>query len=374
MRRRPDVLRGPETLESRDTPVIFNGAGFPAPLATSGPADGTVTLFPPILSTGQYNTQPGSPEVIRPFGVVPVQIRTAFGDVNGDAVQDLIAVTGPGIATQAVVLDGRDFTTRLTPIFDPFGDPAFLGGGFVAAGDIDNDNRDEFAFTPDQGGGPRVVVYSFPAFTGPLPPVLRRSFLGIEDPAFRGGARPAIGDLDLDGFADLAVAAGFGGGPRVAVYNGATLLTTTGQPPKLVPDFFAFPGPDAATLRNGAFIAAGDVNGDVAADLVFGGGPGGGPRVLAINGLTLVNSGAAAALTTPLANFFSGDPNTRSGIRVAAKPRGTGLRAEIVTGTGENLFNNVRVYYGTLPQTGEPTPFQDINPYNQVLPGGVYVG
>src|SRR4030095_6743562 len=121
-----------EQLESRDTPVIFNGAGFPPPLATSGPPDGTVTLFPPLLSTGQFNAQPGGPTVITPFGPLPVQIRTAFGDVNGDAVQDLIAITGPGVPTQAGVLDGRDFVTRLTVALNPFDDPALSGGGCVA--------------------------------------------------------------------------------------------------------------------------------------------------------------------------------------------------------------------------------------------------
>jgi hypothetical protein len=381
MRQRTRVRLRPEPLESRDTPAIFNAPGFPPPLATSGPFDGTVTLFPPLLSTGQFNTQPGGPVVIAPFGPVPVQIRTAFGDVNGDGIQDLIAITGPGIPTEAIVLDGRDFVTPLTIAFDPFGDPTpngtpfvgssgFSGGGFVAAGDIDHDGRAEFAFTPDVGGGPRVVVYSF----GGANPGLRRSFFGIDDPDFRGGARPAIGDLNGDGFADLAVAAGFGGGPRVAVYNGLTLFNSTGQPPKLVPDFFAFPDSDADTLRNGVFIASGDVNGDGFADLVFGGGPGGGPRVLAISGRILVAAGADAAEGAPLANFFVGDPTTRGGVRVAAKPTGIGTRANIVVGSGEDLFSDVRVYFGVIPPSGEPTPFQDINPYNQVLAGGVYVG
>jgi hypothetical protein len=381
MRQRARVRLQPDLLESRDTPVIFNGAGFPPPLATSGPADGTVTLFPPLLSTGQFNNQPGAPVVIAPFGPIPAQIRTAFADVNGDAIQDLIAITGPGVPVEAIVLDGRDFVTPLTPAFDPFGNAApntappvgssgFFGGGFVAAGDIDHDGRAEFVFTPDVGGGPRVVIYSLVGTT----PILRTSFFGIDDPAFRGGARPALGDLNGDGFADLAVAAGFGGGPRVAVYNGITLLTSSGQPQKLVSDFFAFPDSDAETLRNGVFIAAGDINTDGFADLVFGGGPGGGPRVLAISGFTLVTSGPVAAESSPVANFFSGDPTTRGGIRVAAKPVGIGTKAEIVTGSGENLFSDARVYFGVIPTSGEPTPFQDINPYNQVLPGGVYVG
>ena len=103
-------------------------------------------------------------------------------------------------------------------------------------------------------------------------------------------------------------------------------------------------------------------------------GAGGGPRVLAISGRILVAAGADAAEGAPLANFFVGDPTTRGGVRVAAKPTGIGTRANIVVGSGEDLFSDVRVYFGVIPPSGEPTPFQDINPYNQVLAGGVYVG
>jgi len=85
------------------------------------------------------------------------------------------------------------------------------------------------------------------------------------DPNFRGGARAALNDLNGDGKADLLVAAGFGGGPRLALYDGSKLGPTGG--PKFVGDFFVF----EQTLRNGVFIAAGDVNGDGFADVIVGG-------------------------------------------------------------------------------------------------------
>src|SRR5206468_12542343 len=64
----------------------------------------------------------------------------------------------------------------------------------------------------------------------------------------RGGARAALGDVNEDGTPDLAVSAGFLGGPRTALFDGTTLL---GTPARLVGDFVAFPGTDAVTLRNG---------------------------------------------------------------------------------------------------------------------------
>ena len=52
-----------------------------------------------------------------------------------------------------------------------------------------------------------------------------------------------------------------------------------------------------------------------------------------------------------------------------------GTKAEVVTGSGEFLFSDVRVFLGaSATPIVQPTSFQEINPYNQVLPGGVYVG
>ena len=136
----------------------------------------------------------------------------------------------------------------------------------VSAGDLTGDGIDDLVASPDQGGGPQVVVFRGGDFAAVA------SFFGINDPNFRGGARTAVGDVNNDGTPDLIVAAGHGGGPRVAVYDGATVLS--GAPAELVNDFFAFPGPDAVSLRNGVYAAVGDLNGDGFGDLVFGAGPG----------------------------------------------------------------------------------------------------
>ncbi|MDB5309588.1 MAG: Flagellar hook-length control protein FliK [Gemmataceae bacterium] len=55
------------------------------------------------------------------------------------------------------------------------------------------------------------------------------------------------------------------------------------------------------------------------ADPDFRGGLGGGPRVLVISGQTLLSSGAVAALAVPVANIFAADVANRGGIRVTAK-------------------------------------------------------
>jgi hypothetical protein len=214
-----------------------------------------------------------------------------------------------------------------------------------------------------------VVIYLLTA-SGP---VVRASFFGIDDPAFRGGARAAVGDFNGDGTPDLAVAAGFNGGPRVSLYAGKSVF---GTPTRLVNDFFAFTGPDATTLRNGVFVAAGDVDGDGFADLIAGGGPGGGPRVLTISGRILMTAGVAAAQAAPLMNFFvAGNEADRGGVRVAAVDSDGGNRADVVVGSGENLPSRVRIYLGKdITSAAEPGTFQDLDPFGATLPGGVFVG
>src|SRR5581483_12029210 len=129
--------------------------------------------------------------------------------------------------------------------FDPFGGD-FTGGGFAAAADLDGDGRAEFVVSPDRGGGPRVTAFSL---VGGDAVATRANFFGIDDPDFRGGCRTALGDVNGDGTPDVAVAAGFLGGPRVALFDGTTVFG--GSPQRLLGDFFAFPGDDAVNLRNG---------------------------------------------------------------------------------------------------------------------------
>jgi hypothetical protein len=101
---------------------------------------------------------------------------------------------------------------------------------------------------------------------------------------------------------------------------------------KLFNDFFAF----EQTLRNGVFIAAGDIDGDGKAEVIAGGGPGGGPRVTAFSGADLISSGGGAL--TPLANFFGGDEASRGGVRVAVKNLDDDARADVLVAAGDGVI------------------------------------
>ncbi len=279
--------------------------GFPQFAVGADAGGGSATLFNPDKSVRF---------TVTPFAGFTGGVRTATADFNNDGVADLILGTGPGIATRVVILDGKSQAV----LFDvaPF-EASFVGGVYVSAGDVTGDGIPDLAITPDEGGGPRVDIYSgaagFPKLT---------AFFGIDDTNFRGGARSAIADMTGDGVADLIVVAGFGGGPRVAGFDGKSLATT---PVKIFGDFFAF----EQALRNGIFVTAGDINSDGFADLIAGGGPGGGPRVLAFDGKALLNNEYVN-----LANFFGGDVNSRGGIRVAVKDLDGDTNADLVVGSG----------------------------------------
>jgi uncharacterized delta-60 repeat protein len=281
-------------------------------------------------------------------------VRVATADFNGDGVPDIVVGTGPGIATEVRILDGKDQHEIFS--INPF-ESSFTGGVYVAAGDLNGDGVPDLVITPDEGGGPRVRVFDGKnGFAG------MADFYGISDPSFRGGARAAVGDVTGNGYGDLIVAAGFGGGPRVAGFDGKSVAA--GNPTRVFADFYAF----EQSLRNGVFVACGDVDGDGFADLIAGGGPGGGPRVTVFNGKSLL-----ANTYDTTADFFAGDPSNRGGVRVAARELDGDKRADVIAGAGDGSGSEVTAYLGKDLSGNSPPAARDFNAFAGFT-GGVYVG
>ena len=193
--------------------------------------------------------------------------------------------------------------------------------------------------------------------------------------------------MNGDGIPDLLVAAGSGGGPRVCVWDGAGFANANGGTPSVNPiaNLFVF----ESTQRGGAFLTAGDVDGDGRAEIIVGGGPGGGPRVRIVNAALLlglpnleaVNLDDPANLTNGLVlnNFFAGSGDSRGGVRLTTRDvNGDGL-ADLLTGSGTGEHSQVRVYraaslaaaFGTSNEPADPQVF---DPFGMVLPGGVWLG
>jgi VCBS repeat protein/FG-GAP repeat protein len=265
-------------------------------------------------------------------------VRVAVGDVNGDGEADVIVGAGSGGGPHIKIFDGEDGT--LIREFFAF-DASFHGGLFVAAGDINGDGFDDVIVGAGDSGGPHVRVFS-----GADGTILRELF--AFDAGFRGGVRVASGDVNGDGFDDIIVGAGIGGGPHVKVISGAdgTLLN----------QFFAF----NAGFRGGVFVSSLDADDDGDDDIVTSAGEGGGPHVI-------IRDGNSLAI---MKSFFAFEEGFRGGVRVATADVNDDGVPDLVVSAGQgNNSPRFRVF-----NVDDESELEDEFAFDQSFKGGVFVG
>ena len=268
-------------------------------------------------------------------------VRVASGDVTGDGINDVVVAAGPGGGPQVNVYDGTSL--QLVHSFYAY-NAAFDDGIFVAVGDVNGDGYADIITGAGQGGGPHVQVFSGQNYSNIA------SFFAY-NPAFTGGISVASGDVNGDGYSDVVVGAGPGGGPHVLAVSGFQLSQGTQV---VLASFFAFdPG-----INRGVFVGAGDYNGDIVGDIVVAAGPGGGPHVKVFNG-----SG-----TSLIDTFFAYDINFAGGLSVAMADIDNDGLAEIVTAPYTNGGSEVKVF---RYQKGQLYNFYA---YDPLFTGGVFVG
>jgi hypothetical protein len=157
-------------------------------------------------------------------------VRVAAGDVDGQPGDELIAALGKGTSPRVNVYNTNG---ALITTFFAYG-TSFTGGVYVAAGDVNNDGRDEIIAGPGSG------VSTIRVFNGTGGQVL--TFQAFES-TFLGGARVAVTDGNGDGLADIVVGRGPGASPEVIVVDGRSLAQLN--------SFFAFD----QSFTGGVFVA-----------------------------------------------------------------------------------------------------------------------
>jgi hypothetical protein len=318
---------------------------------------GIVKVFD--AETGELRLQ------LAPFGAdYKGGVRVAIGDINCDAVPDIIVANGPGIAPTVKVFNG--FTGKQFPgglgQFTPY-DPASKAGVYVAVADINRDGINDIITAPDAGTQATVKVFFCPDHDAPNAAF---SLMYQFDPygKFKNGVRIAAADVNGDGrdpktsVPDIITVPGPGNAPEVKVWNGAN--HSSAQSP--FSTFLAF---DKGS-NYGLYVAAGDVNGDGRADIIVGQGQGGAPIVRVFSGASVTANSA-----TKIAEFTPFESNFGGGIRVAAVDTNDDGLCEIITATGPGGKSRVRTY--KLATSGAATLLDEIDAYDPTVPGGVFV-
>jgi hypothetical protein len=252
-------------------------------------------------------------------------VRVALGDLNGDGVPELVTAPGRNRGAEIRVFDVTSGAELPQYRFTAF-DPGFIGGVYVAVGDVDGDGRNDIIASA--GRGPSDVrVYRNKVETLPTSPFAGPAFrqfspFGAE---FIGGATVAAADMTGDGKVELIIGSSTGMRATVRVYNVSADATSYSPLRQYLPF--------DAEFRGGVFVSAGRINGDGVPDIIATQGPSGDARVELFDGL----SGAS------FANFDGyTDASTTAPIRGAgADLDGDGMIERIVTSQGPDGRTNL---------------------------------
>ena len=142
-------------------------------------------------------------------------IFVATGDVTGDGVADLVTGAGAGGGPHVMVWDGVSLANHVPAVRASFFaySTDFRGGVTVATGDLGGDGVDELITGAGVGGGPQINVYSGGSLN------LQAAFFAYETD-FLGGVFVATGDLDGDLQREIITGQGAGGNARVNYFSG----------------------------------------------------------------------------------------------------------------------------------------------------------
>lgn len=169
----------------------------------------------------------------------------------------ILSAAGPGGGPQLRYFDSSGEAMGIQ--FFAFNE-AFHGGVDIATGDVDGDGWEEIVVGAGKGGGPQVRIFSH---TGELK---YDGFFAFEE-SFHGGVSVATADIDNDDRDEIVVGPLSGKSAQIKIFDQWGTEQTS--------SFVAF-GED---FTGGVSLAAGDIDFDNQDEIFVGAGEGGGPQV-----------------------------------------------------------------------------------------------
>lgn len=212
-----------------------------------------------------------------PYGAFTGGVRVASGDLNGDGIPEIVTAPGVGHVAEFVVRDlvNNSSTSVLNTVADP--DP--MGGYQIAVGDVTGDAKNDIVTSTGPGvmNVIRVYVNESPqvgdaGYTGAVTLLRNQAKFPqilpyfIVDPNFVGGSTVGVGDFNRDGIGDIAIGSGPDTRPNPTMRATVRVLDTKSFS-FVRDDFLPF---GAGLYFGGVNIAVADINLDGTPDVVAG--------------------------------------------------------------------------------------------------------